>query len=126
MNDKTTTLCDLKKMTAEFVRQRSWEKYHRPKNLAMSIGIEAAELMELFQWSDHTESDAFLANAGQKEMIAHEMADVLAFLLSLANVTGIDLASSFSDKMKLNRKKYPAAKVKGHYKRPRKTRDPGL
>lgn len=123
MNDKTTTIRELKKMTADFVRNREWNKYHRPKNLAMSITIEAGELMELFQWSDHREVDAFLAKARNRKMVAHEMADVLAFLLSLANVTGIDLAESFKEKMALNRKKYPADKVRGHYKRPRKTSD---
>lgn len=120
MNDRTTTVSDLKELTTRFVSERDWRKYHRPKNLAMSVGIEAAELMELFQWSDHDEVDAFLANPRNRKMVAHEMADVLAFLLSLANVTGIDLAASFSEKMKLNAKKYPAAKVRGHYKRPRK------
>lgn len=119
MNDRTTRICELKEMTADFIRRRDWEKYHRPKNLAMSIGIEAAELMELLQWSDHGESDAFLANAGNRKMLAHEMADILAFLLSLANVTGIDLAASFEEKMSLNRRKYPVEKNKGHYRRPR-------
>ena len=120
MNDMTTTIADLKALTSRFVGERDWQKYHRPKNLAMSIGIEAAELMELFQWSDHAEIDAFLASPRNRKTVAHEMADVLAFLLSLANVTGIDLAASFGEKMVLNAEKNPAAKVKGHYRRPRK------
>lgn len=120
MTDRTATIEDLKALAARFVNERSWQKYHRPKNLAMSIGIEASELMELFQWSDHDEVEAFLANPRNRKMVAHEMSDVLAFLLSLANVTGIDLAASLKEKMVLNAKKYPAEKVKGHYKRPRK------
>ena len=123
MNDKTTRLCELKKMTSDFVSRRNWEKYHQPKNLAMSISIEAGELMELFQWTDHGEGARFLADKRNRKMVAHEMADVLAFLLSLSNVTGIDLAASFSEKMSLNRKKYPVEEVKGHYRRPKKTVD---
>jgi len=123
MNDKITKLCELKKMTSDFVSQRDWEKYHQPKSLAMSVAIEAGELMELFQWTDHEECAEFLADKQNKKMVAHEMADVLAFLLSLANVTGIDLAASFKEKMALNEKKYPAAEVKGHYRRPKKTVD---
>ena len=123
MNDKTTTICELEEIMADFVRQRDWEKYHEPKNLAMSIAIEAGELMELFQWSDHGKSHSFLSNARNKTMVAHEMADVLAYLLSLANVTGIDLASSFREKMALNKRKYPVETTKGHYKRPEKSMD---
>ncbi|MEI6219389.1 MAG: nucleotide pyrophosphohydrolase [bacterium] len=118
MNDKTTSLCELKTMMADFVRQRDWEKYHQPKNLAMSIAVETAELMELFQWHDHEEVKTFLSNSTNRKLVAHEMADVLAFLLSLSNVTGIDLAASFEEKMAHNAKKYPAEKMKGHYKRP--------
>lgn len=120
MNDKTTSICELKEMMAGFVRKRDWEKYHQPKNLAMSIAIEAAELMELFQWSDHEEVKALMSDNRNRKLVAHEMADVLAFLLSLANTTGIDLAASFEEKMARNERKYPAEKVKGHYKRPRR------
>ncbi|MEI6970085.1 MAG: nucleotide pyrophosphohydrolase [bacterium] len=120
MKDTTTTVQDLKKMAAAFVGEREWGKYHRPKNLAMSIAIEAGELMELFQWLDQNESDVLLSNARSRKMVADEMADVLAFLLSLSNATGIDLAASFESKMAHNARKYPVAEVRGHYKRPKK------
>lgn len=119
MTDQDTTLQQLKNAVADFVRRREWEKYHRPKNLAMSIAVEAAELLELFQWHDHDECEAFLREDENKRMVADEMSDLLAFLLALAHVTGIDLSSSFGSKMERNDRKYPADKVRGFYARPR-------
>lgn len=123
--DSNTTVSDLKQVMAAFVRQRDWEKYHRPKNLAMSLAVETAELMEHFQWTDHAEAEALLAAEGDRGEIADEMADVLSFLLSLANATGIDLAGSFCRKMARNERKYPADEVRGYYRRPRKERSDG-
>ena len=120
MNDTDTTVAQLKARMKEFVASRQWEKYHRPKNLAMSIAIETAELMEHFQWTTEAETDQLLADAETREEIASEMADVLAFLLSFSNATGIDLASSFQQKMRRNETKYPADKVRGHYQRPKR------
>ena len=116
--DNTTTLAELKRQMADFVDEREWNKYHRPKNLAMSLAIETAELMEHFQWVDHDEADALLAEPATAEEVADEMADIFSFLLSLSNATGIDLAGAFQRKMVKNRVKYPAEQVRGHYKRP--------
>jgi len=118
MHDDRTTVAELKVLVADFVQARDWGKYHRPKNLAMSIAIEAGELMEQFQWTDHAESEALLADPKTRRQVADEMADVLAFLLSLSNATGIDLAASLEEKMRQNEKKYPADVVRGNYKRP--------
>ena len=118
--DQTTTMAQLRRQMAEFVAARAWGKYHRPKNLAMSLAIEAAELMEHFQWLDHAAADMLLKQPACRREVADEMADVLAFLLSLANATGIDLADAFGRKMAKNERKYPAAKVRGHYERPRR------
>jgi len=119
MNDESTTVSELKEMMADFIAQRDWQKYHRAKNLAMSIAIEAGELMELVQWLDHDEADALAADAETRAKLAEEMADVLSFLLSLSNVTGIDLTTCLKDKMQKNNLKYPADKVKGRYERPK-------
>lgn len=111
---------------ADFVSRRQWNKYHRPKNLAMSLAIEAAELMEHFQWLDHDQADALLAQADRRDQIADEMADILAFLVSLANAADIDLAAHFESKMSRNEVKYPAEAVLGHYERPpREAKPPG-
>ncbi len=120
LTDLTTTLAELKRRMAGFVRRRQWQKFHRPKNLAMSLAIEAGELMEHFQWLDHGEVDALLARPAARRRVADELADVLAFLLSLANAAGIDLADSFARKMARNERKYPASRFRGRYRRPKK------
>jgi len=107
--DDTTTVDQLRKEVSQFIRERDWEKFHNGKNLSMSIAIEAAELMEHFQWSDpQTPCDA----AALQE-IRHELADVVIYALDFCNLMDIDLASAIKDKMKQNRAKYPAKKVRG-------------
>ena len=118
MNDAETTIAELKARMAEFIRQRDWQKYHEPKNLSMSLAIEAAEVMEFFQWADRRESAALAADPDARREIVEEISDVLAFLLSLANCLGVDLASSFEQKMRKNERKYPTDRVRGHYQRP--------
>ncbi len=123
MNDQNTTVEQLRQKMAQFVADRDWQKFHRPKNLAMSLAIETAELMEHFQWVDHDQADALLADGQTRQEISDEMADVLSFLLSLANATGIDLAAAFEAKMIKTQAKYPADEVRGRYKKPRPAND---
>jgi len=118
MNDSMTTVAELRKRMTRFVAERSWQRFHKPKNLAMSLAIETSELMEHFQWLTHGEAKTLLQDPAARKEIADEMADVLSFLLSLANATGIDLAASFQAKMAANDRKYPAEEVRGHYKKP--------
>ncbi len=120
MTDDNTTVAELRRRMADFVDRRQWRKYHQPKNLAMSLAIESAELMEHFQWLTGPESRRLLADPAARQEIADEMADILAFLLSLANATGIDLSASFIAKMAKNERKYPAASFRGHYRRPKR------
>jgi len=117
MTDKTTTLADLKDVVARFIAERDWRRFHDPKNLSMSIAIEAAELMEHFQWLRTDDLPAWPADPADRERVADEMADVLAFLLSLANVLDVDLASALRMKMEKNARKYPAAAFKGRFRR---------
>ena len=117
--DRSTTVAELRRMMNAFVRARLWRKYHQPKNLAMSLAVEAAELMEHFQWLTPREARALLAKPTARKKIADEMADVLAFLLSLANATGIDLSAAFVAKMAANERKYPAHLCRGNYEKPR-------
>src|SRR5215475_5064841 len=91
---------DLRMQLRRFPQERDWEQFHTPKNLAMSVAIEAAELMEHFQWRTATESAA-LDGAARRE-VAHEMADVLLYLVRLADVLGIDLAAASREKIGLN------------------------
>ena len=117
MNDNDTTVEELRRRLAQWVSAREWEKYHRPKNLAMSIAIEAGELLEHFQWLTHAEADEVLRDPAARQEVADEMADVLSYLLSLANATGIDLAAAFEAKMARNETKYPADHVRGQYRK---------
>lgn len=121
-SDQTATIDELKRRMADFVADRDWKKFHRPKNLAMSMAIEAAELMEHFQWISNPEAEKLLRDGKARQEVADELCDVLAFVLSFANAAGIDLASAFEAKMRKNERKYPSEAVRGHYARPGKSR----
>jgi len=108
MNDNATTISELKAIIARFVDERDWNRFHTPKNLATSICIEAAELSEHFQWLTADQCERNALSAEKLHEIGEECADVLAYLLSLANRLDIDLADVFERKMKRNAEKYPA------------------
>jgi NTP pyrophosphatase (non-canonical NTP hydrolase) len=101
----TTTLAELQAWLDQFAAQRDWERFHTPKNLAMSIAIEAAEIMELVQWQEGSEP---LENTANDSPMAEEIADVLSYLLRLATVLKIDPAQALALKIKKNAIKYPA------------------
>lgn len=107
MNDQQTTVADLRKLVGSFAERRNWAKFHSPKNLATSISIEAAELCEHFQWITEEESRALIPSVSDQSPIAEELADVVCYALSLANVLQIDLARSIELKMLRNAVKYP-------------------
>lgn len=94
-----------------FVDERDWDQFHTPKNLACALSVEAAELLEHFQWL-HTGSREELGDT-KREQVRHEMADVLVYLVRLADKLDIDLSAAVDEKMALNRAKYPADKVRG-------------
>lgn len=93
-----------------FRRERDWEQYHNPKDLSMSIAIEAAELMEEFQWKTKEEVQKHIND--NKEAVSDEIADILTYLLLLANDLDIDVAQAIESKMKKNAQKYPVDKCK--------------
>ena len=116
MADIDTTITELKALVVQFVEERAWQPFHSPKNLAMGVAVEAAELMECFLWVDLPTSYEIAKDPKQREAIAEEMADVLCYLLNLSNVIGIDLSEALRAKMVKNAVKYPAEKYKGKYK----------
>ena len=120
MEDKETTVQDLKQIVRDFVNERDWNQFHSPKNLSMSIAIEAAELMEHFQWISL--EDSTKVDPNRKHAVEEELADVMCYCLALANSMEIDLASSIRAKMDSNRRKYPTDLFKGFYGHD----DPGL
>ena len=99
----------LKNQIKEFIRARDWEQYHAPKNLAMALSVEAAEIVEIFQWKDSEQS----LTPGELECLRQEIGDVLVYLLELAEKYEIDIIQAAKDKMALNETKYPAEIVKG-------------
>lgn len=117
MNDSETTVAELKRVLGEFVDQRDWQQFHSPKNLAMSLAIETAELMEHFQWLDVADSRTVVQQPERRQAIAEEIADVLCYTLALANSMDLDLAHAFEHKMAKNRLKYPADQFRGRWGR---------
>lgn len=105
----------LKGIIQQFIGERDWQKYHNPKNLAMSISIEAAELMEIFQWLTLEESISLKDNKAKFEMIKEEIADIIIYCISLGNVFDIDLSKAILDKIEKNKYKYPTSKYKGNF-----------
>lgn len=109
------TFDNLKCIVQQFIAERDWQKYHNPKNLAMSISIESAELMEIFQWLTLEESISLKDNKAKFEMIKEEIADIIIYCISLGNVFDIDLSQAILDKVEKNKSKYPTSKYKGNF-----------
>lgn len=113
MPDETATVSQLRQAVQAFVEERDWRQFHTPKNLAMSLAIEAAELMEHFQWLDVDESIVRGRDPARRGEIADEIADVCCYLLSLVNALEIDLSEAVKAKLIKNARKYPAEDFRG-------------
>lgn len=103
---------DLPARLSAFARERDWNQFHSPKNLAMAVAAEAGELLEHFQWL--TESDSRQLPAQRRDEVALEMADVLLYLVRLADQLGVDLVAAAHRKIDLNAEKYPRERSRGH------------
>ena len=101
----------LQRRLAEFAAARDWQQFHSPKNLAMALSVEAAELLEEFQWL--TEEQSKTLDDARRERVRLELADVFIYLLRIAVVLGVDLMKAADDKIALNERKYPAERVRG-------------
>ncbi len=101
----------IRDLVRTFVDERDWDQFHTPKNLSAALSVEAAELLEHFQWL-HTGTRAELGEE-RVTQVRHEMADVLVYLVRLADKLDVDLGAAVEEKMVLNRVKYPADKVRG-------------
>ena len=105
------SLKELRAKINQFVTERDWAQFHTPKNLAMAMIVEAAELVEQFQWETPQESQDLTPE--KREAVAHELADTFVYLLRIAEVLEIDLIAATNAKIKLNALKYPVEKAKG-------------
>ncbi|MBF0559967.1 MAG: nucleotide pyrophosphohydrolase [Nitrospirae bacterium] len=113
MSEKLRAIID-KLMT--FRRERDWEQFHRPKDLAISIVLEAAELLEEFQWKDDDEIKRYLAGDGLTR-VREEIADIAIYVAILSHDLGIDLLDEMEKKIEKNEAKYPVEKSKGSAKK---------
>ena len=115
MNDNHTKIDELKKIVKQFVDERDWGQFHNSKNLSMSIAIESAELMELFQWLTKKESENALMPGELRDNAKDEIADIFIYLIAFCNQNNIDIKQAIDNKMAKNKKKYPAETFKGRF-----------
>lgn len=115
MADAATTIAELKDLVRRFVDERAWQPFHSPKNLAMGLAIETAELMEHFLWVDCPASAEVAKDPARREAIADELADVFCHLINLSIAMDMDLSDALRVKMVKNAAKYPAEKYRGKF-----------
>lgn len=115
MTDQKTTVNELREMVRRFVDARDWQQFHSPKNLSMALAIEAAELMEHFQWISTDKSRTIGEDSEELTAVGEELADVVCYALAIANELDLDVSEAMRDKMKKNERKYPAEKYRGRY-----------
>ena len=108
MADATTTIATLRTAVQRFSAERQWEPFHSPKNLAMGLACEAAEVMEHFLWVDGEASRNVVQDAAKLTAVADELADVACYLLNLSHTLGVDLSDAIAAKLVKNAVKYPA------------------
>lgn len=113
--DRDCLVSQLKDEVNRFVSERDWEQFHSPKNLSMSIAIEAAELMEHFQWVTVPEARLLTRDPEKYDQVIQEVADIAIYILSLCHSLNIDLSQAIGKKLKLNRKKYPMEEYWGKF-----------
>jgi dCTP diphosphatase len=116
--DAETTVGALRQAVADFVDARDWRPFHSPKNLSMSIAIEAAELMERFQWLTTEEAQAAVEDPAERAAVADELADIVIYCLSLSNALDLDVSSAVLGKLQTNEHRYPADEFRGRFRRP--------
>jgi dCTP diphosphatase len=121
--DAHTTVGDLRQAVASFVNDRDWQPFHTPKNLSMSIAIEAAELMERFQWLTTEQAEAAVQEPDERAAIADELADIVIYCLSLSNALELDTSSAVLGKLEKNEHRYPADEFQGRFRRPEREKD---
>jgi dCTP diphosphatase len=102
---------ELQRHVAQFVSERDWEQFHAPRNLAIAISVEAAELLDLFKWSADNDGVALLIPG-----LRDEIADVMIYCLSLCNQLDLDASGIVEAKLAKNREKYPVDKYKGRWR----------
>ena len=117
MEDEEKKIHELKEKVKEFCEERDWDQFHNAKELIIALTIEASELLEPFRWKTAEEVEEIMKDEQKREAIGEEMADVLYFLVRLAQRYDIDLSEELDKKMEKNNEKYPVEKFKGSNKK---------
>ena len=115
--DNERKIHELKDKIKEFCDARDWDQFHNAKDLAIALSIEASELLEIFRWKNSQEVEELFKDEKKKEDIEDEMADILYFLVRMAQRYDIDLSEALDKKMEKNNNKYPVHKAKGSSKK---------
>jgi len=115
--DHKTNINELKEKVRLFCEERDWDQYHNPKDLAIGIITESSELLEHFRFKSQKEITEMFKNKEKRKEISEEMADILYFLVRLAQKYDVDLTTELSEKMKKNEKRYPIHKARGSNKK---------
>lgn len=113
----TFDYASLEKRILDFVQARKWEAFHSPKNLSMALNVEAAELLEIFQWMSEEESKTLSGRPDQLKKVEEELADIVYYVMLLSSKLGVNLEKAMLDKMKANEEKYPIEKSQGTSKK---------
>ncbi|UAL08264.1 MAG: nucleotide pyrophosphohydrolase [Candidatus Methanogranum gryphiswaldense] len=117
MSNRDITIEELQNMIAKFCKERDWDQFHNPKDLAIGISTEASELLELFRFKDEKQSQEMLKDPKMREKICDEFADVMYFALRFAQMNKIDVYDALSNKIGKNEEKYPVEKSKSNNKK---------
>lgn len=123
MNKSADSLDHLRQRLCQFTKDRDWGQFHTPKNLATALSVEVAELLEPFQWL--SSGNLHELDQQTREAVRHEMADVLCYLVLLADSLEVDLIAAAEEKIALNAKKYPADLVRGDSRKYTKYKNTG-
>ncbi len=106
----------IQKQLSNFANERNWDQFHTPKNLAMALSVEASELVEIFQWLTPEQAEAIMSSS-ESEHVKEEMADIMIYLIRMADKLNVDLGSAVTDKIVKNGKRYPVSLSKGNAKK---------
>lgn len=110
-------ISNIQKRLDDFAKQRNWDQFHSPKNLSMALAVEAAELLEIFQWLTEEQSREIINNEKEMSLIKEEIADVVIYLVRLADKLNVDIEKAVLEKIALNEKKYPVELAKDNAKK---------
>ena len=107
---------NIQKQLSDFADERDWDQFHNPKNLSMALSVEASELVEIFQWLTPEQAKAIMSSS-ESEHVKEEMADIMIYLIRMADKLNVDLESAVTDKIVKNGKRYPVSLSKSNTKK---------